>query len=656
MSMADYRDYGNLVGEGVSPLSPVVKNKGQVYQATHKGEQYLPFMNRSFISFSFGGRNIEDFNLLSVIVSNRMSKAGYSSFKDIVTDYDILDGQLYWGTHFNANALDFNLATDGMSQQELDEFLLWFSPGQIRELILSEHPNRAIKARVSQPPQLSLLPFEEKITTMIGGYPYNTSTTKYKGEITLSFVMDEPFWYSKINIFGYADSRGIYHDTWTDANGETKSVYDDPDAIKIALEDGIPISSMLSVSLLLGDNTFANMDSDQNGIIAMCAANITLVRDINDDHLTLSSYDIEQDIDEGSAELYNTTGNNINETFKWRAIAFSTGTSYAIDKNDDADTIYTKLLAYSMTASPDDPYTITKNNVTDVNWRSRVAELSQNADEYVRGAKVAGPIMDSTSGIPLLENNSKGYFYYAGTAPSYPILRFTLTPTMSNNYINSPKNSYTTLDTPYNIITIESLNKYEFKFTTPNLYTSYNQAINIFDTMSSGTAWEALREQIRANVNHFEVRKWAMRVIDSLDTGSGIIVSSSSEAKYRMSCMFRDLTDINKFLEGSYMFDSKTGKAIGDIRCRQYTGSTPSNNREWWQLTAGNITTLHEDVGDMVRSSYLVIRDRNYPDKNGHILAREDNNPETYQYSHVLYHDVPNGLQNVFIEYQNMYL
>jgi len=31
----------------------------------------------------------------------------------------------------------------------LDEFLYWFHAGEARELVLAEHPNRAILARVS---------------------------------------------------------------------------------------------------------------------------------------------------------------------------------------------------------------------------------------------------------------------------------------------------------------------------------------------------------------------------------------------------------------------------------------------------------------------------------------------------------------------------
>jgi len=42
---------------------------------------------------------------------------------------------------------------------------------------------------------------------------------------------------------------------------------------------------MLSVSLLLGNNTFANLNSDLNAIIAMNRASITLTKNIEDNSL-----------------------------------------------------------------------------------------------------------------------------------------------------------------------------------------------------------------------------------------------------------------------------------------------------------------------------------------------------------------------------------
>jgi len=106
-------------------------------------------MHRSFISFTYGGRHIEDFNLIATIVSNRLTKDGYASFDDTVTTYNNLDGQFYWSTHYKTNSLTFVLSTDGIEQAILDEFMYWFHAGEMKELILSEHPNRAIMARVA---------------------------------------------------------------------------------------------------------------------------------------------------------------------------------------------------------------------------------------------------------------------------------------------------------------------------------------------------------------------------------------------------------------------------------------------------------------------------------------------------------------------------
>jgi len=77
--------------------------------------------------------------------------------------------------------------------------------------------------------------------------------------------------------------------------------------------------------------------------------------------------------------------------------------------------------------------------------------------------RIQGVIMSSGDGIPELAANVKTYnFYYAGTAPSYPTLEFTLEPSLNNNYYimipsntfaqpeNLPSNRY------YNTITIES--------------------------------------------------------------------------------------------------------------------------------------------------------------------------------------------------------
>ena len=268
-----YRDYGamgpaNSTNQLIAPANEFnIDRRRQVYQATHRGDgSRLPFMNRSFISFTYGGKPIEDFDLIATITNNRLNKDGYAGFDDIVTTYDNLDGQFYWNTHYKNNSLIFVLSTDGIDQKTLDDFLYWFHAGEAKELILSEHPNRAIMARVAKPPQLSLLPFGNLTTIVIAGQSYNTKTTLYKGDITLEMVMDEPHWYAKQNILGIKDGN-YYLDDWKDPNGNTVDIFASQDALKILLEDGIPLGTMIDNNMLLGDGAFANVEGNAESLI-----------------------------------------------------------------------------------------------------------------------------------------------------------------------------------------------------------------------------------------------------------------------------------------------------------------------------------------------------------------------------------------------------
>lgn len=243
---------GNLIGNEVSSN---FQNITQVYQATHDGVgNSLPYMNRSFVSFTYGGKAIEDFNLIATIPEKKEINL-YSSFSDSTTTYDMLDGQLYWGTRLEPNKLNLILATDEISENQLDDFREWFAPGVERELILAEHPNRAILARVSSSPIISCIPFEKQTTINIDNFSYNTSTTIYKGEISLEFVMDDPFWYSKLNYMpNYLDKKTLEPLNLEDENINKIETLTDKDMIKIILEDRIPSQEILTGEYFLGGN------------------------------------------------------------------------------------------------------------------------------------------------------------------------------------------------------------------------------------------------------------------------------------------------------------------------------------------------------------------------------------------------------------------
>ena len=583
-----YRDYGSLNHMSVSNEANV-NSRRQVYQATHRGDgTRLPFMTRSFISFTFGGKPIEDFDLIATITNDRLSKSGYANFNDIVTTYDNLDGQYYWNTHYQTNSLTFTLSTDGIEQKTLDEFLYWFHAGETKELILSEHPNRAIMARVSQPPEISLLPFEYDAVITISSEKYKTKTTLYKGDIILNLVMDDPHWYAKQNILGEKDeANNRYVDYYTDVNGNRVSIFASQDALKILYEDGIPLGSMIDNNMLLGDGTYANVENN---------------------------------------------------------------TSSCVWSLPEVEIVYTEGVPSGEGAR--------------INGTISVSDTSDYpAGNYV--GVIAGAIVDVTGhGISQLyaednPGNNKpqaGYFYYSGTAPAPTRIIFTMVPTVnSSGYVNAPANSYTSSEKPYNSLKIISKTEQELRFTTPNILTSYNKVIDIFiHHIGPGYTWEDVYDEIRDNVRHPAVRAWAAHVLtvympqETLSNGTHATVDMN-DGNQLIDAMKLFLTDSETglYFPITFTFDSKTGAATGIFSYRRSTGDTLNDY--------AIVENKEEDVGDMLYSNYIIIRDRNYPSSDGKILAWRDTT-EGVTYSHKLVHDVPTALTNLQILYRNMYL
>lgn len=599
----------NLQGNEVESRNA---HTSQVYDATHKGERFLPFMNRSFMSFTYGGKHIEDFNLIASIKGDRLSKDGYANFDSITTSYDVGQGQYYWGSYYKNNSLSFTLVTDGMDQRQLDDFVWWFAADQTRELILAEHPNRAIMARISSPPKISLLPFEKKIDVQIGEEIYKTSTTNYKGEIELEFVMDEPHWYSVINIFGHQDSigdGGMYRDTWTDANGEERSVYDDPDAIKIAYEDGIPISGMLQYSMLLGDNTYATVRIEDSSCIAI----------MEESHATEDSY---------------------TETYLKGAV-IADDENFQETYTHSVDVTY-NYIYYDNSIDPPEEIAVTQI------WP---------ADITMTVGRIAGPKMSRDTSLitvgPASSTEGELYFYYAGTAPAPVKLTFTLTSAFDGNYISIPSNKFVPrAGKEYSTITIESNTKQQLCFTTPGIYTAYNAAVKIFRE-SINLDWPAISEKIRDFVYHSGVRAWAMKILDYLMSHSGGNIMNSNDSNNActwMKYVFYD--EENHMMPATYMFNSKNGEAIGQFRYRMVGEGMPENNNGWAEYRKENIIDSEENIGDMLKSNYLIIRDRNMP-KEG-VIKQWSLNDKTS--SHRFYHDMDCNISNVKIEYRNMYL
>lgn len=595
-------DYGfySYNGTTSSSTEEVFIPRSQVYQATHdSADERLAYRYRSFISFKYGGKWIEDFDLIASIDGDRMQRSLSGEFNDLTSSYDILDGQFYHSTHFRSNTLHFTLATDGIDGRKLEEFRHYFAGGPARELILSEHPNRAIMARVARPPELNMLPFEKVVTFSIAGVEYTTSVTNFKGTINLEFVMDEPFWYSIINVFGDIDQDEHYINSWegVDYFGDNPAAKDKlQDVLKIVYEDGIPLYHMIAAPMLFGGDVYAM--SGGRLISKICAPSSE--EEFQQMRLTEDGY---------------------------YSNGLVKGVYFDFDENDQP--IYEQ---YYKGATIDDP------------------DTPNLFEGVVDGAYM---VKTSTSAISLTSHNYL-YLYYAGTAPAPITLKFAIV--LANNgsrYCSSIASDYveSSAGKPYNTLTFQSEDIQELRFTTPNFITSYNNLIYLLTHLENNITWEGLRSLIRDEIRHPEIRRMATNLINgyvqaqlhSNDLNIQVTSGAKDYIANVMSTIFTISATATPKLE--LTLNSKTGEAIGRFTYNEvyldYEGN-PQNQKK----------ILEENIGDMLNSNYIVLRERNTLSKEMQVEAWT---PESPTNSYRIYHDFPVNMENISIEYKNLY-
>lgn len=610
----EYRDYGKItykepntninVTKGADSV-PVEAPTSQVYKATHDGTgKRLSHMNRSFISFTYGGKYIEDFGFIATIDGNMMSGNTYAEFTDNVTESEVFDGQIYWSTHFNNNSISFSLATDGITETEFDAFKAWFAPGIIRELVLMERPNRAILARVSSVPAYNLIPFEHKTTVKLAGNDYETSTTLYKGSISLELVMDDPFWYSLHSFLSYehtVDGTTFLSPGQTiDANGEVVHIFDDKDALKMILEDGVPIAD----TWLKNKNT--------------------------------------------AKKWYGTSLDDIDDSI------FIGDRSYAIKKNNSS--------SYTGTGPTGSFVAKITDNAGDTNSYGAWVDHGHVAFPLIKDTKEKSGVIlkyytkvldkDNTT---IIREAGPQYCYYGGNAPSYPIIHFKIRPRVYTGSKSAADNGYQIVlpwntygngsDAKGNSIFFQGIKTKRLFFSLPSIWNGYCQAIKILKENDFTNKVE-LRQLLRESVKHYAPREYAINLLDTYNNKSDVI-----EAMLKfLSINDNDIltskdpdTGSTNSVSGSaaeITIDCKTGIAKGIFFYR-----------------GGPSTGIEEDVSDMIKSNYICLDEKSQLDENGYIKQRTSQHPE---YGYLIYTDysyIPSKtyMEDFYIEYKYMY-
>ena len=77
---------------------------------------------KEFIDFEFDGKHISDFGMVAVFDGDRHTFSSTSEFEDETSEVAGVHGQYFWGTKIKPLEKEFSLATDGMTERQLNEF------------------------------------------------------------------------------------------------------------------------------------------------------------------------------------------------------------------------------------------------------------------------------------------------------------------------------------------------------------------------------------------------------------------------------------------------------------------------------------------------------------------------------------------------------
>ena len=147
---------------------------------------------KEFIDFEFNGKHVSEFGMVAVFDGDRHSFNASPGFEDETSEVNGVNGQYYWGTRYKARAKTFSLATDGMTEAQINAFKLHFQPGTYGRFIEDKLANRYTMARVSSEVTFSVVPFKTTATVL----GQKIEVNEYKGEAKIIFVFDDPFYYA----------------------------------------------------------------------------------------------------------------------------------------------------------------------------------------------------------------------------------------------------------------------------------------------------------------------------------------------------------------------------------------------------------------------------------------------------------------------------
>lgn len=185
--------------------------------------QNVKCVDKQFIDFEFDGKHVSEFGWVAVVSGgDRHLFDASPSFEDETSEVNGVSGQYYWGTRFKTYSRTYELATDGVTEAEIDAFKLHFIPGKYGKFVEDKLLGRYCYCRVSAVVSFKTVPFKKEVEYRGKKIVVN----EYKGSCSITFQQDFPFFYGEDNYFAAENEDNLrlsyinhipFPDSWTNA-------------------------------------------------------------------------------------------------------------------------------------------------------------------------------------------------------------------------------------------------------------------------------------------------------------------------------------------------------------------------------------------------------------------------------------------------------
>ena len=146
-----------------------------------------------FIGFSFNDISSSELGIVRTSNGSRYEETLLPSFSDNTIQVTGSDRTHYFGSNYSPKVFNVPIAFDSLTEEQFRRLRTVFGDKEIHSLIFGEAPYKVYDAKISAPPQLKYICFNEGIA--------ENEKRIYKGEGVLSFVAYYPYAYAKQKAF-----------------------------------------------------------------------------------------------------------------------------------------------------------------------------------------------------------------------------------------------------------------------------------------------------------------------------------------------------------------------------------------------------------------------------------------------------------------------